>query len=200
MRGEHMERSSGKIGWRINGIKMHGIHLWKSQKQKERLYWGGKDWRDGGWAVKNTCCSCRSPGGSSLHSCLATQPYITVAPGDLIPSSGLHRHKACTSTHADTMPKYIIIIITTTTSLNNISPTWERDTEFEGNAESLSSLLPKQSQPREQNQGPCQVLRAPIQTPPHPLFSRLWKVLWLYLFLCHCSWTMLTGAAAEPGA
>jgi hypothetical protein len=57
-----------------------------------------KGWRDGS-VVKSTGCFSRRPGFSSQlpHSC--SQPSITPISGDLMASSGLHRHTWCIYIH-----------------------------------------------------------------------------------------------------
>ena len=58
-------------------------------------------WRDGS-VIKNTGCSCRGPRFSSQHPHGGSQPSVTPAPGNLMPSSGLSWHPP---THTET-PTY----------------------------------------------------------------------------------------------
>ena len=42
--------------------------------------------------VKSACCACRRPEFSCQHKSGSSQPPVTPAPGNPVPSSGLYRH------------------------------------------------------------------------------------------------------------
>lgn len=50
--------------------------------------------RDGS-ADKRSCCSCRGLKYGSQHPLSGWQPSVTTVLGDLVSSSGLHRHQEC---------------------------------------------------------------------------------------------------------